>query len=351
MTRILSSDILIADVVVSASNQPDLQELIQLFSLRPGGKKAINNAQHQRFGEAISHRFCHIFPGGSSANVLVTLARLLEGSTQIDFIGVHGDSPADDMIRRSLEEVGIRLFPQPMPPGAQSATSYVLLLEDGGRTIATFPGNARQYLTAGVIDPELVRRADVVFLQGSLWSKMEPDYADHLLSLTLAEGKRLWLALPTYSMPDGEHVNIFRHLIAHAELVLGNEEELARIFRMTADDAIHALSAQLTAGQSAFITRAVQGAVVLHEGKVSVAPARPVAPAAIQSTLGAGDTAFAGFMAGMMFGLAAEQCAELAMVLAAEKLKVQQARLPSPKEALKQASPALYSGLYHGLDS
>jgi len=333
MTRILSSDILIADVITRLDGNRKLQELVEKYDLKPGGKTAINLAQFDEFSRAVAGFPVTITPGGSSANTLVTLKKLMDSAVDVDFLGVVDHDISGTMIKDSLDEVGITLHPWPSPP-AQTATSYVILLKDGQRTIATYPGNARDVLMPEMITETLVERADIIFLQGSLWTKMGASYADRMLDLALRMHKQIWLALPTYSLPSGEHTDIFRDAIACAQLVLGNEEELARIYHTAPEAALAQLQSTLKE-QVGFITRGDKGAaLVSRQGIERFAP--PPLAHAVVNTLGAGDTAFAGFMAGTLKKFPPQKSAELAIALASAKLKVNHARLADPKAALQK---------------
>lgn len=332
MTRILSSDILIADVITPLSGNLALLNLVEKYHLKPGGKTAITLSQFDEFSQAVEGATVAIAPGGSSANTLVTLKKLMGSEVEVDFLGVADHDMAGVMIRHSLQEAGIALHPNPSP-AAQTATSYVMLLVDGQRTIATYPGNARDILKPEMITEALVSGADVVFLQGSLWTKMGDAYADRMLDLALRYNKQIWLALPTYSLPSGEHTDIFREAITRANMVLGNEEELARIYNTSPEIGLKRLQSALT-HQVGFITCADKGvALVTKQGIERIAPP-PVG--AVVNTLGAGDTAFAGFMAGMLKQKPAKEAAAIAMALASEKLKINHARLPDPKAVLQK---------------
>lgn len=344
MTVILSSDILIADVIVDLEGNRELQALAGQYGLKPGSKTAISEAQFKAFA-AVAGEPIAVAPGGSSANVLVTLNKLCDLRLAIHFIGVAGNDAPGLMIRRSLEEAHIRLAPETLPPGvvARAATSYVLRLPDGNRIIATYPGNAGDILSPAMITEAAVQASDILFLQGSLWRKMGEAYAGRLLELAKRHRKEIWFALPTYAGLSGEQAELFRRLLADANLVFGNAEELATVFAAPPETALHQLQEILRKkGALAFITRAEQGAAVVSPSVIEYIPLAPAQPERIVGTLGAGDTAFAGFAFGRLRGFPAKDCAEIAMALAAEKLKVQSSRLADPKASLCKSFPGKF---------
>ena len=245
------------------------------------------------------------------------------------FLGVAGAGEYGDVIRRSLGDAGVALLPE--PAGGLPALSFVLLYPDGQCTIATHPGNARALITPELISEREVQAADTVLVQGSLWHKFAPGVADRMVALARAQGKKLWLTLPTQPALGADYAARIRTLLPQAALVLGNEAELERVFACKAEEAIAALQQCLGDKALAFVTFGAAGAVVVTARGAECIASEPVAAEDIVSTLGAGDTAYAGFAAGLLSGRTAHDAALAAMHLAAAKLRIRQPRLPDPR--------------------
>jgi sugar/nucleoside kinase (ribokinase family) len=343
MVSIFSSDILIADVITHIDGNPVLEALVQKYDLKPGGKQAITEAQFNEFSTAVAGSSITITPGGSTANMLTTLNKLFENQLRITFLGVAGEGLSSRMIRTSMEEACITLLPKQVPSKPRTALSYVLLFENGQRTIATYSGNARDILRPEMIEDDRVKASDIVLIPGSLWVKIGANYGDRLIALAQRYQKEIWLALPTYSMTGDNHVDRFQEVIAQATLVLGNEEELARIYETSHDDALVRLQQAFQRAKDGrqhigFITRDEQGAAIVTAQDIqAVATGKKRAP--IVNTLGAGDTACAGFAYGYLKKMSPEQAATIAMTLAAEKLLINGPRLPDPLGSLKNSLP------------
>jgi len=338
MTSILSSDILIADVITNVEGNPLITALIDKYGLTPGGKRAIDEHQFQEFSAAVDGRPITLTPGGSSANMLTTLSKLFDNRLDIKLIGVSGGGFSSQMIKSSLEEAGIALLPDNLPavPVPKTAMSYVMLFPDGQRTIATYPGNARDILKPEMIAEEAVQASDIILMQGSLWGKMGKAYADRLYRLGMQYKKELWLALPTHSMPGDSPMPPFTNIIAQASLVLGNEEELARVYHSTIAEALKKLQQAFAADrtQVGFITLGEKGAAVVTREEIVFVPLSEKRATRIVNTLGAGDAAFAGFAYGYLKKMPYMESAEIAMALASAKLGVNGSRLPDPKKFL-----------------
>jgi sugar/nucleoside kinase (ribokinase family) len=332
---ILSSDILIADVITAVEGNSPITALINKYGLKPGGKRAIDEHQFQEFSAAVDGQPITLSPGGSSANMLTTLGKLFDKRLTITLIGVAGGGFSSQMIKGSLEEAGIRLLPENLPPAPvpKTAMSYVMVFPDGQRTIATYPGNARDILKPEMISEEAVKVSDIVLLQGSLWGKMGSTYADRLYQLGLKHRKELWLALPTHSMVGDNHVGLFKDIIPKASLVLGNEEELARVFRASASTALIDLQRLFSGNPEriGFITLAEKGAAIITHDEITYVPLHNDTPDRIINTLGAGDTAFAGFAYGYIKKMPHAKSAAIAMALASAKLGINGSRLSDPK--------------------
>lgn len=358
--RIFSSDILIADVIVNLEGNGYLQELVKRYGLKPGGKAPLSKQQFEELSAAIDGYPVTITPGGSAANTLTTLSRLMEDEVDVTFMGVTGGSMYSKMIKEALGRAKVNLIPNKVTGDIrpESAVSFVIVYPDGQRTIATYPGNAKDLLKPELISGELIDKNDVMFLQGSLWQKLGSNFPDKIMNECWKKGKELWLALPTHAKFGKEKADLFQWLVPSANLILGNDDELARIYKTTPEDALNKLhetfkhnkilekKGMARRRQVGFITMGEYGAAVVTEDGVIQIDPLAVNPENIKNTVGAGDTAFAGFALGYLKGLPHDISAKVAMTLAGEKLRYNQARLPEPKAILAYLMPSIHQQLF-----
>ncbi len=357
MTRILTSDILISDLNTPLSGNPQLKSLVEKYNLTPGGKLALTDEQFAEFSKAVQGHPITMFPGGSSANTVVTLSKLLgKDKVDVQFVGVVGDGVYSKIIKSSLDEVGIKLLPDKDDYkgfSPQTAVSYIIHLPDGENTTVTHLGNAKSILKPDIITDEMVKNTDVLLVQGSLWQKMDWNFADRLLDMRWKNNKELWLALPTNAKFGNDNAKHFQYLITSSNVVLGNDKELARIYQTTPDEALKHLQQAFKEhkvlereGRNrnrkpvGFITRSEKGAAIVTEDGIEYIPPHAKIDK-IESLSGAGDTSFAGFAAGYIQGLPDKTSAQIAMALASEKLRHNGPRLDNPRESLRKASPHL----------
>lgn len=452
MKRILASDYLIADVIVhlkkpseieALRNTPGVdQQLLNKYEqlnqlifgfgsqpggseIRPGGKYTfepkntppdVAQQNFARFSDAVAGLPQTVEPGGSSANTLTALTKLMEPDgekpgpevTFADFIGVAGTGMHSTQIEQALQKARINRLPKTLPadPIPEGATSLVFVMpegwytemakrsgstlgdaelaeiEKGGRrAIITRSGNAREIITPEVLHEDMVKNADVLLVQGALWEKFGPknadpkdvEYANMLMKLRRQYDKELILTLPTKA-EFSSHFRVrehFQFIMASADVVASNNVELMRIFDThDMDDALHRLQDKLNERDRhvrewggrhrdrpavGFITNGGEGAYIVTadhrradgslieggKGKIIPVKAPHISKDDFVNDLGAGDTSFAGFIAGYLKGLDFTQSAQIAAVLAGETLKVNGPRLEDPKRSLREAAPEL----------
>ncbi|MDX2074610.1 MAG: carbohydrate kinase family protein [Alphaproteobacteria bacterium] len=330
--RILSSDLLICDVILPLAGNADLRPLIAGYNrahpehpIALGSKSPLTPEEFHAWEKAIAGRGEYV-AGGSAANTLSALKKLMGDSLQVDFIAAYGEDAAGRVIAESLARDGLHLLPQTAPfPDVQTATSFVLVNEQGERSILGYGGNSREKILAAFAAKNLPDDYDILFLPGSLWQKYGGDFAQALVGC----GRKLWLSLPTHSQSGRQYNEAVRALIPQAQVVLANADELKRMFAASdTQTALKMLQSQLSGGQIAFITDGVRGATIVSSSAMHSVAAEAVPAAQIKNTLGAGDAAFAGFLYGLLTDAAdIDRAGRIAMQLAAAALQVPSARL------------------------
>jgi len=451
--RILTADTLITDYILDADKLPELvKQYNENGYLKPDSKMQITKAQYDEFKCAAGGNYESKSPGGSSFNTSVTLRRALGDGVAVKFMGVLGEDEDSKNIASALNEAGIKLLPLSSNHGQfaqppEAATSFVIMSKDRRRAVASYAGRNKEYLVPDMVTEERVKACNVVFLQGSLWQKLDETFpvvgghaeepklgfADKMLRYRWSQGKELWFALPTQSnygtikRGHNEKAAHFRHVMAEANVVLGNSEELARAF--TTDDEYKAIQdiiaknkitpqeftetkenpnpvvrlqeqGKLTEAeialynfqnksvqartafgrmqevfareplliasndpgrhggswkgnnkQLAFITCGKQGSVVITKDDIKSFAAQDIPEAEIKNTVGAGDTAFAGFLTGYVAGQPNEISANIASEFASAKLRHNGATLPDPKSVITEKFPHLSRVIFSGQNS
>ncbi len=360
--RILTADLITRDIIIPEEGNKEIVALKSSYGLMEGGKSPLEEHQFDEFNKVVKNtedrkdKKFTVEPGGSSANTLVTLIKLL-GTDNVNakYLTMAGSDDHTKEVIRSLGKVNITLLPPQSKYDAgavQSATSFVLM-NNGQRTIATHQGNARDKISSDIITDDMVKNSDAIFVQGSLWEKFDKSFPDRLLTLRWLYNKELWLTLPTHEEFARNNAKRFKELVCSANVVLGNAQELANIYKQgsLAMD-LQELQKGLIEAQKVFkdenqhfsrnpvalITNDKEPAYVVTTDSISQVGVKPVEDKDVVNKLGAGDTTFAGFLAGHIKRLKPEESAEVAMALGREKVLSPGARLEDPKQALRNTA-------------
>ncbi len=376
--KVFATDILTIDHSVKLSESKDLQELAARLGASPGSKKSLDDAQFNQLIDAVGGLNERKHAGGSSANTLTTLSKLMEGAAKIDFLGSIGSGEYSRMVQQAMDQAGVNLIRAKIPEGLQPqlAHSYVLLRDDGDRSIFTHPGNIRQVMKKANLKPNTIEKYDAVMVQGKLWERMDWDFVDQLLIDRWNARKELWLTLPEVTKfgkhKDDEKIDnkdFYKWLTMSANLVLANVKELACVegvvdskvkeSDMTREQKNEAAQRLADAfayegerfpnknlmpnaqRQVGFITDGEHGSYVVTKDGYKFYKTEPLAEHEIMNKAGTGDTSFAGFIYGYLHDLSYENCAKIGMTLATAKMREDGPRLKDPAKTLDEVMPHL----------
>lgn len=354
-------DTIPADVVAHRYGNAKLDALTTRYKLEKGGKRALDEKEFGEFAvqfmDAVQDNHVIVAPGGSSANTVTTINKLLGNLIDVTFIGVVGNGTYNNVIRDWLQEADIcntlkrantRLVPDLSASVLQqSAVSFVILDQDGERTIVTYPGNAKTIIGPKVLPGILAEdQGQALFLQGSTRRKFGAEFNDKLLEWRWGDKpehhKKLILALPTHAL-TGDEKEYFQWLVTSADMVLGNKEEMEGLGTNFAEFQ-KLLSRSSVKNPVAFITNGKEGATIVRADdrpSFSVIAATPIANKV--NTLGCGDAFFAGVMAAAALDLKHPKMssdilwARVGAEIAGATLQIQGAQCSNPLGALQKS--------------
>lgn len=363
MVNILSSDLLITDIIVPMPEQAGLATvpaelhekytalnnlvngLLEKNGVKHGGKIALSKDEFIAVSRAITGIPVNMpEPGGSTGNTSTTIKRLFDDKVSINFLGVTGDDPYSNIIRQDLERNNIKLISPESQVSIPSepAISFIFTAPDGSRTIATYPGNAEEILKPEMITDELINKNDAVIIPYSLWEKFDSAFPDKLLQKSLEKDKRIILTLPQQAkFSHKAPANTYKKLIENADIIVGEEKTITSIYNtgnnfelavkelqkdIEKRDKLRSESGKPPRNRSAtaFIVRNDNSATIITAPSPSgVQPKTPAQrhdfPSTVNSSIGAEDSAYAGFIAGYASGLKPLESASLAMQVAETK--------------------------------
>ena len=265
--------------------------------------------------------------GGSAANTIVGIGSL---GARAAYVGKVKDDQIGKLYVHDIRAAGVAFNTPAATDGPATGCSYILVTDDGERTMNTYLG-AAQDLSPADIDPAEIASAGIVYLEGYLWDPKNAKDA-FVKAAKIAHDARRKVAL---TLSDSFCVDRYREEFLSlmrngtVDIVFANESELHSLY-MTSDfdGALKQLRNDVNLG---VVTRSEKGCMVVSVEDAVAAPAFPVDK--VVDTTGAGDLFAAGFLYGLARNLAYKQCGELGALAAAEVIQHIGAR---PQVSLKE---------------
>lgn len=249
--------------------------------------------------------------GGSCAN---TIAGLASFGANVAFIGRVRDDQLGKVYTHDLRSLGVHFDVPPATTGPPTGRCLVMVMPDAHRTQCTYLG-ASTFIGPEDVDPEVVARAHVTYLEGYLWD--QPSAKNAIRKAAAAargSGRQVALTLSDPFCVD-RHRDEFRDLVAdEIDVLFANESEICSLYEV--DDFDAALRQVRQHCRIGAITRSEQGSVVIAGDSVHVLEAEPVDR--LVDTTGAGDQYAAGFLYGLTHGHDLATCGRLGSMAAAE---------------------------------
>lgn len=259
----------------------------------------------------------HIMPasiessGGSASNTIAGFASF--GGTS-GFIGKVADDQLGKIFTHDLTSLGVTYNTKPLASDLPTAMSFIMITPDGERTMNTYLGATTQLFESD-IDEELIRSADITYLEGYLFDSYQTRTAFEISS-TIAhnsDGKVAFTLSDLFCVENFKEQ--FKDLMKdHIDILFGNEQEMMSLFET--DSLETALAAAKPYCDVIAITRGKEGSIILNGGSAIDVPVAPVNK--VIDTTGAGDLYAAGFLYGVSKKKPLAECGRLGALAAAE---------------------------------
>ena len=270
--------------------------------------------------------------GGSAANTIAGLASL---GGRGAFIGkVKGDE-LGKVFHHDIEALGVHFPTSPASSGASTARCLINVTPDAQRTMSTFLGACVE-LGPDDVDEDVIRSAQVTYLEGYLWDKEEAKAAFvKAAELAHAAGREVSLSLSDAFCVDRHRASFLELVEGHVDVLFANEDEIMSLYQVDTFDA--ALQHVRGHCKVAALTRSAKGSVVAAGEEIHIVDAE--AGVKVVDTTGAGDAFAAGFLHGYTSGGQDDlaQCARIGSIAAAEVISHFGARPETPLNELVAA--------------
>jgi len=294
-----------------------------------GTMQLINEAGARRLYEAMGPGI--EMSGGSAANTIVGVASF---GGRAHYVGKVRNDQLGDVFRHDLRSMGVEYDTPPASDGPPTGRCLIMVTPDAQRTMGTFLG-ASVSLGPDDIDPELIARGKILYLEGYLFDPPRAQEAFRVAaSIAHERGRVVSLTLSDPFCVD-RHRHAFHTLVeGYVDVLFANEAEICSLYEVHDFDA--ALQRVRQHCQIAALTRSARGSVIVGGDEVHVIDAHPIDT--LVDTTGAGDLYAAGFLFGLSRGFDLAACGRLGSVAAAEVISHVGARPQVPLAKLMDAA-------------
>jgi sugar/nucleoside kinase (ribokinase family) len=275
----------IVDVLAAASD-----EFLVEHGLAKGSMTLIDEARARQLYASMGP--AREASGGSAANTMAGVASL---GGRPAYIGRVCNDQLGEIFSHDMRASGIHFAVPPASDGPSTARCLILVTPDAQRTMNTYLG-ACVNLCPEDVDDELIRRGQVLYLEGYLWDKPKAKEAFvKAARIASAAGRRVALTLSD-SFCVARHRESFLDLVArHVDILFANEAEIKALYATESFE--QAVEQARRDTKVAAVTRGARGSVLVAGTEHVEVAAAPV-PHVVDTT-GAGDL----YAAGVLFGL------------------------------------------------
>jgi sugar/nucleoside kinase (ribokinase family) len=262
--------------------------------------------------------------GGSAANTMAGIASL---GGKCAYIGKVAQDQLGEVFAHDIRAIGVDYKTVPLVGGEPTARCLILITPDAQRSMNTFLG-ASSYLQEADLDAELIRSAQVTYLEGYLFDRPEAKAAFFTAAkIAHGAGRKVALTLSDTFCVARHHAE-FTELVSHVDILFANKGEASELTGEKAFDAsVKALAAKCPI---VCVTHGPQGSVIAASGHTHKIAAAPVAH--VVDTTGAGDLYAAGVLYGVTAGLDLPVAGRIGSIAAGEVISHVG---PRPQSSLK----------------
>jgi len=234
--------------------------------------------------------------GGSVANSIVGLSQL---GNDVGFIGKVNDDDLGQKYEDGLQKEKVNFLyskkKEPIPTG----TCLILITPDSERTMCTFLGTAGKVSDEDV-NSDLIKRAEITFLEGYLWDEGEPKKA---FEKAILNSNKVAMSLSDLFCVE-RHKTQFLELVKNKlDIIFANEQEILSLLEIKSFDAAIPFFKNLN--KNFIITRGEKGAIACNKGEIVECDAEKNLN--IIDLTGAGDLFAAGYLHGVINNLTTKE--------------------------------------------
>jgi fructokinase len=254
--------------------------------------------------------------GGSVANSIVGLSQL---GDKVGFVGKISDDEFGNRYEEGLKKENVEYFYSKKKEELPTGTCLILVTPDSERTMCTFLGTAGK-INENDIDPDVIRKSEIIFLEGYLWDEGEPKKA---FDKAIHTANKVAMSLSDQFCVD-RHKPHFLYLIKNKlDIIFANEQEITSLIE--AKNFAEVINFSKLLDKLLIITRGEKGAIAINGDEVVEIDIKKNLK--IIDLTGAGDLFAAGFLHGYINGLSTKECLEKGTEMSSKVIQQIGARL------------------------
>ena len=235
--------------------------------------------------------------GGSVANSIVGLSQL---GNEVGFIGKVNDDDLGKKYEDGLKSEKVSYFYSKKKEELPTGTCLILVTPDSERTMCTFLGTAGK-INADDISTDVVKKSEIIFLEGYLWDEGEPKKA---FDKAINNCNKVAMSLSDQFCVD-RHKTHFLDLVKYKlDITFANEQEIMSLIDAKNFDEVINFAKNLK--KLLVITRGEKGAISIFGDEINENGIET--NLSIKDLTGAGDLFAAGFLHGYVNNLKAMDC-------------------------------------------
>ena len=234
--------------------------------------------------------------GGSVANSIVGLSQL---GNEVGFIGKVNNDDLGTKYEEGLKKEKVNYLYKKKSELIPTGSCLILISPDSERTMCTFLGTAGK-INDNDVDENIIKSADVTFLEGYLWDEGDPKKA---FDKAIKNSNIVAMSLSDLFCVE-RHKTHFLDLVKNKlDIIFANEQEILSLTEANSFDDVIDFSKQIK--KNIVITRGEKGAISIKDNEIVECEAKTNLK--IKDLTGAGDLFAAGYLHGFINNLSTSE--------------------------------------------
>jgi fructokinase len=254
--------------------------------------------------------------GGSVANSIVGLSQL---ENKVGFIGKISDDNFGMKYEEGLKDENVAFFCKKKKESLPTGTCLILITPDSERTMCTYLGTAGK-INENDIDPNIISKSEIIFLEGYLWDEGEPKKA---FDKAIENANKISMSLSDQFCVDRHKTHFLDLVKEKLDLTFANEQEIMSLIDAKSFNDVINFARQIN--RHIVVTRGSKGAIAIKDNEITECAAESNLD--IVDLTGAGDLFAAGYLNGVINNFSIKKSLEQGTYLSSKIIQILGARL------------------------